>query len=210
MELSASKLPINPPFSFGLFRRLFAAVTMLFAGLFLTCCGPAISTHAYNTFLDSDDLIRMTDQMAAAISSDPAIAHITAQSPMAIVLITLRNYTDQIIPRDQGDIFLHRVRALLTAQPSLQKRFIFVLDYAAFQRLLSENAFPASELGPRENQLTPQYALQAAFYSDTHVSLEYRSDYYLCTFFLTNITTGQIVWEGSYETKKTLKSGFLD
>jgi len=197
-------------YPFRFFHRLLAAFTLLAGFLLAGCGGPAISSKAYNTFLDSDDLIRMTDQMAAAISSDPAIARITAQSPMVIVLIPLRNYTDQIIPRDQGDIFLHRVRALLTAQPSLQKRFIFVLNYAAFQRLLSENAFPASELGPRENQLAPQYALQAAFYSDTHVSPEYRSDYYLCTFFFTNIATGQIVWEGSYETKKTLKSGFLD
>jgi PBP1b-binding outer membrane lipoprotein LpoB len=191
--------------------RLLCALCLLCGSLWLAGCnGPAISSHAYNTFLDSDDLIRMTDQMAASISSDPVIAKITAQGPMVIVLSTLKNTTSQIILTSQGDIFLHRLRALLTAQPSLRSRFVFVLDPAAFQRLLSQEGIPASQLGPQEDRLQPQYALQAVFYSDTNVSSQYRSDYYLCTFFLTNIITGQIVWEGSYETKKAQKNGFLD
>ena len=193
------------------FTRLFVAFFVLTATCQLTGCGgPAISTHAYNTFLDSNDLVRMTDQMAAAIVSDPIIARITEQGPMIIVLTPLKNNTSQIIPTDKGDIFLHRLRALLTGQPSLRNRFVFVLNRAAYQRLLSETTIPSNELGPREDQLAPQYALQAAFYSDTHVTSNYRSDYYLCTFFLTNITSGQIVWEGSYETKKAQTNSFLD
>ncbi len=185
------------------------ALTILLLGL-AGCGGPALNPDMRNTFLDSHDLVAMTDKMASAIASDPAIARLTSHGPITIVLTPLRNNTDQIIPRNQGDIFLHRVRALLTAHQSLRREFIFVLNKAAYQRLAAGEQPGIGPLGPDVNRLQPQYALQATFYSDNKVSPEYRSAYYLCTFYLTNIRTGQMIWEGTYETKKAVHSGFLD
>ncbi len=185
------------------------ALTILLLGL-AGCGGPALNPDMRNTFLDSHDLVAMTDKMASAIASDPAIARLTSHGPITIVLTPLRNNTDQIIPRNQGDIFLHRVRALLTAHQSLRREFIFVLNKAAYQRLAAGEQPGIGALGPDVNRLQPQYALQATFYSDNKVSPEYRSAYYLCTFYLTNIRTGQMIWEGTYETKKAVHSGFLD
>ena len=174
------------------------------------CAGPALNPDMHNTFLDSHDLVVMTDKMAASIASDPILASLTARGPITIVLTPLKNETDQLIPRDQGDIFLHRLRALLTAEPMLRRQFIFVLNRATYQRLEKRERLGVAQLGPKVRRLQPGYALQATFYSDNKVSPEYRSAYYLCTFFLTNIHTGQIIWEGSYETKKAVHSGFLD
>lgn len=185
------------------------ALTILLLGL-AGCGGPALNPDMRNTFLDSHDLVAMTDKMASAIASDPAIARLTSHGPITIVLTPLRNNTDQIIPRNQGDIFLHRVRALLTAHQLLRREFIFVLNKAAYQRLAAGEQPGIGPLGPDVNRLQPQYALQATFYSDNKVSPEYRSAYYLCTFYLTNIRTGQMIWEGTYETKKAVHSGFLD
>lgn len=173
------------------------------------CAGPAINVRARSTFLDSHDLVNMTDKMAASIASDSIIAQITARHPMVIVLTPLKNETNEIIPTGQGDTFLHRVRVLLTAHPSLRSRFVFVLNPATFNRLQKQEQIPPAQLGPRESRVLPQYALQATFYADTHVAPKYRSDYYLCTFFLTNIHSGHMIWEGSYETKKTVHSSIL-
>ncbi len=172
------------------------------------CAGPAISVHARTPFLDSKDLINMTGKMAAKIASDPVIAAITARGPMVIVLDNLKNETNQIITRGQGDAFLHRVRVLLVSHQSLKGRFVFVVNPAALQRLQNHLGVSAASDGPPPG-IVPQYALQATFYADTKVSQTYRSDYYLCTFFLTNIATGHIIWEGSYETKKAVHGGFL-
>lgn len=174
------------------------------------CSQSALNPEMRNTFLDSHDLVVMTDKMAAAIASDPVIAQITEHGPMTIVLTALKNKTDQIIPRYEGDIFLHRVRALLTAHESLRREFVFVLNKATYERLAAQEQTGSAHLGPNASRLQPGYALQATFYSDNKVSPEYRSAYYLCTFFLTDIHTGQIIWEGSYETKKAVHSGFLD
>ncbi len=185
------------------------ALTIWLLGL-AGCGGPALNPDMRNTFLDSHDLVAMTDKMASAIASDPVIARLTSHGPITIVLTALKNNTDQIIPRNQGDIFLHRVRVLLTAHQSLRREFIFVLNRAAYQRLAAGELPGIGPLGPDVNRLQPLYALQATFYSDNKVSPEYRSAYYLCTFYLTNIRTGRIIWEGTYETKKAVHSGFLD
>lgn len=191
-------------------RVLVLPVMVMFLLEVAGCGQSALNPNMQNTFLDSHDLVVMTDKMAAAIASDPVIAQITLHRPMTIVLTALKNKTDQIIPRNEGDIFLHRLRALLTAHQSLRRRFIFVLNMATYQRLAAQQQTPSLQLGPNASRLQPGYALQATFYSDNKVAPEYRSAYYLCTFFLTDIHTGQIVWEGSYETKKAVHSGFLD
>ncbi len=202
--LDSDCLGISQKRGWGLF--FMAMVLLGLAG----CGGPALNPDMHNTFLDSHDLVVMTDKMASSIASDPAIARLTAQGPITIVLTPLQNKTDQIIPRHQGDIFLHRVRALLTAHQSLRRQFRFVLNRDTYQRLAANQQIKMGGLGPNVNRLRPGYALQATFYSDNKVSPEYRSAYYLCTFFLTNIVTGQIIWEGSYETKKAVHSGLLD
>jgi PBP1b-binding outer membrane lipoprotein LpoB len=172
------------------------------------CTGPAINPHARTTFLSSRDLVNMTNKMAASITSNPHVARITTQGPMIIVLTPLKNNTNQIITRGQGDAFLDRLRTLLVSHQSLRQRFVFVVNPRVFHRL--QRRYGSSEdLGINPSSVQPQYALQAVFYADTKVAARYRSDYYLCTFFLTKITTGIIVWEGSYETKIATHGGFL-
>lgn len=201
----------NSPVYLAISMRLSGglALTIMLLGL-AGCGGPALNPDMRNTFLDSHDLVAMTNKMASAIASDPVIARLTSHGPIIIVLTPLKNNTDQIIPRNQGDIFLHRVRALLTAHQSLRREFIFVLNKAAYQRLAAGEQPGVGPLGPDVNRLRPLYALQATFYSDNKVSPKYQSAYYLCTFYLINIRTGQMIWEGTYEMKKAVHSGFLD
>lgn len=191
--------------------RLFACIfpSLLLSCLLLAgCSGPAISTQSRTPFLDSRDLINMTNKMAVAITTDPVIATLTDREPMVIVLTPLKNETNEIITRGQGDAFLHRLRVLLVAHQSLRNRFVFIINPTSYQRL-AQQGISTADLGGAQGPLKPTYALQATFYADTKVAAEYRSDYYLCTFFLTDISTGRILWEGSYETKKAVHSGFL-
>jgi hypothetical protein len=127
---------------------------------------------------------------------------------MIIVLTPLKKNTNQIITRGQGDAFLDRIRTLLVSHQSLRRRFVFVVNPRVFHRL-KQRYGSSTDLGVDPNSVRPQYALRAVFYADTKVAARYRSDYYLCTFFLTKITTGIIVWEGTYETKIVTHGSFL-
>ena len=75
------------------------------------CATDAINPHARNTFINSHDLIVMTDRMAADIASSSVLARLTARKPMVIALTPLVNETNSIITRGQGDAFLHRNRS---------------------------------------------------------------------------------------------------
>ncbi len=190
-------------------KRAFAAVVGVLALTGLAGCGPAISAHAHTTFLSARDLLHMTDQMAASLAGSPRLAALTKNGPMVIVLKRVSNQTDEILTRGEEELFVHRVRVLLAQQPLLRRRFRFVLNRKTYYDLLREEQIPAAQLGPRESRVVPQYVLDATFYSDTHVSRKFRSDYYLCAYQLVDIHTGVIVWQNTYETKKSAVSGFL-
>lgn len=195
----------------GLRPWILALVVVMLATLLTLVpgCGTALNRHMESTFLSSHDLVVMTDKMAASITADPQIAAITARGPMVIVLTHLQNKTDQIIPGGEGDVFLHRVRVLLTGEPALRRRFVFVLNRTTFKNLQAQQGWSTVALGPDVRRENPRYALRAIFYSDTKVAYQYRSDYYLCTYLLTNLHTGQIIWENSYEVKKAVHGSFL-
>ena len=174
------------------------------------CNKTAINSKAETSFLDSTDLVTMTDQMAAAIASDSDVAAVTARKPMIVVMQELRNRTNEILRSPGKEIFVHRVRALLAEKQVLRQQFKFVLNRNAYDRLLKQEGFSASNLGETVDRIVPEYALTATFYADTKVNLDQRSDYYLCTYQLTHLGTGQILWEGKYETKKAITKDFLD
>ena len=169
------------------------------------CSSNAINPHLHNTFLNSHDLIVMTDQMAASLARSPTIAKIASHGPLVVVLTPLKNETNSIITRGQGAAFLHRLRLLLAGQPELGTKFVFVVTRRHLSTIQAQSVARSAMRG----RLTPRYALQAVFYADTSVAPKLRSDYYLCTFFLTSIRSGQIVWQGSYETRKVGRSSFL-
>jgi hypothetical protein len=175
----------------------------------LASCGPAINSHAKNSFLTDTDLTTMTQQMASAIASDPKIAALTAQHPITIVLTHVENRTAEIIPSPGKDIFLARIRGLLSNQPELRARFAFVLNKQSFELLKTQEG-TVGDLGPDADRLVPEYALKATFYTLTSADEKRRSDYYLCSFQLTNIASGEQLWQGQYETKKSVAKGFLD
>ncbi len=190
-------------------RRVGVAIigACILTGGMAGCSSVAINPDADTTFLDSRDLIAMTDKMAAAMAASPVLAQLAAQNgPLIVVLTPLVNKTNSIITRGQGAAFLHRVRILLSSQPTLGSRFVFTLTRMEYSALKAQTL--AAGAAPR-GRLEPRYALQADFYAATNVAANVRSDYYLCTFYLTRITSGQIVWQGSYETRKVAHDSFL-
>ena len=62
----------------------------------------------------------------------------------------------------------------------------------------------------QQSRYVPEYSLTGRFYAKTNVNSKERSDYYLCAYQLTNITTGVVLWEDTYETKKLVKKSLLD
>ena len=185
----------------------FAVMGVLAAG---GCNKDAINKDRQSAFLTTDDLVKMTDQMAASIIADPDVQAATAQRPMIIVLKPIDNQSNEVIRGAELQVYVHRVRSLLAKEPALRERFVFVLNRADYEALRQQEGMSEAQLGVPETRMQPEYALTGIFYASTNVDLKRRSENYLCTFRMTNLQTSRQLWEGSYETSKHIKKEFLD
>jgi hypothetical protein len=188
-----------------------AGVAMLATAAMLAGCNAdAVNKDRQSAFLTADDLVKMTDQMAASIIADTDVQRVTAQKPMIIVLKPIDNQSNEVIRTNELRMYVHRVRALLSKEPALRDRFVFVLNRDDYEALRQQEGLNEAQLGQPETRIQPEYALTGTFYANTNVDLKRRSDTYLCTFRLTNLQNSQQLWEGSYETSKHIKKEFLD
>jgi hypothetical protein len=195
-------------------KRFFAGA-LIGGALAVAGCGsePAVNPESKTTFLTSTDLVTMTDDMARSITSDPEVAAVVAQKPMIIVMKPIENDTNEIIRPGEKELYVHRVRVLLSSKPALRDKFVFVLNKADYEKLQREEGLNPGELGKSEDRVQPEYALWGTFYANTNADSRRRSDTYLCTYRLTKISGGQegvILWEGKYETSKHIKKDLLD
>lgn len=164
------------------------------------CSVPKLNT----TRLDSIDLVTMTDQMAASLTSSEAITGSDRSSkPWTVTMDRVSNQTNDIMPEGEKRAFLARLRAQLNQSPALASRNItFVAPLA--QRQATE------ELQVAPTAIRPTHALTATFYAASERTRAARSDAYLAAFQLLDLKTNQIVWEDRYEVKYAVQRNKLD
>lgn len=185
------------------------AVSLLFLSMLVSMggCSNAIDS-GHNTFLDSDDLQQMTDKMARSIVADARVqSAIHATGAMRVVVQpVVNNLTAEILPRGQAEGFTSRVRALLSEkQPT---NFTWILNRDDFYDLRKKEL--DAPLGPSPDAVNPQYALTAVFTSLAHENSQGRSDFYVCSYELSDLQTRAVLWTDSYKVKKSAIKGFLD
>lgn len=175
--------------------------------LILTGCTNALQS-GHNTLLDATDLQQMTDQMARSIVADPRVQEaIRSDGPLKVVVQPVENQlTAEVLPRGEAQAFTVRVRALLSQHNANQ--FLWILNREEFYRVRGQEL--DVPLGPAPEAIDPEYALTAIFSSLSTESSKGRSDFYLCSYQLSNLKTRAILWTDSYKLKKTAIKGFLD
>lgn len=188
-------------------NRLNLYTAALLCALLGAGCTSAVES-GHNTALDSIDLEKMTDQMAASIAASPEVQEaIRREGALRVVVEPVENHmTGEILPRGQAEGFITRVRALLSKHSPDQ--FVWVMNKETFYRLRGKERDEA--LGPAPEAINPRYALWAQFYSLTDESSKHRSSAYLCAYELTDLERRNKLWRDSYQVKKVAVKGFLD
>ena len=161
------------------------------------CASPQIDT----TRLTSTDIVKMTDEMTVSLTGDEVIGQRTADSEEWVVSIDrVRNLSEHPIPVGERWATMARLRSRLAQTEFARERsLVWVLPPDRWQQYDAETSAPGT-------RRLPTHSLHATFYSDTVTSLEMRSDSYLCAFTLTDLASGQVVWEDSFEVKYTRRS----
>jgi hypothetical protein len=156
------------------------------------------------TFLGSVDLVEMTDRMAESFASDPVLGTRSADDEAWVISVyRVVNHTNQIMPEREKWLYVGRLRALL-AQSDVARRYRLVW-------VIPPERWPmvAEELGVAEEpyglRMDPTHLLSAEFNALTTTSGQGRSDTYVCSYQLTDIRGGEIVWEDTWEVKRAIK-----
>jgi hypothetical protein len=173
-------------------------LALLLLALTLTGCGRPPT--ARTTFLNSVDLVHMTDQMAQSFATDERLSQRSpSDEPWVISIYRVVNHTNQIIREDERWLYIGRLRAQLAQSNfSNERSVIWIVPPERWPRL-------ASELGPEppELRLPPTHLLTAEFNVLTQTSPRGRSDAYVCSFQLVDLKSSALVWEDAWEVKRT-------
>ncbi len=178
----------------------------LLALLLLNGCGSP--PRAHTTFLDSIDLVHMTDRMAESFASDDVIGERTSEDdPWVISVYRVVNHTNQIIPEHERWLYLGRLRSHLAQSDLAEKRrLIWVVPperWPVIQQHLDESS-------PPELRMEPTHLLTATFDALTRTGPRGRSDTYLCAYQLVDLESGRVVWEDRWEMKKSVSGLVFD
>jgi hypothetical protein len=202
---------VNPSGS-AIVRRLVLATALAAAlaagGLTGAGCAggpPAVRT----TFLQSVDLIEMTDRMAASLAGAPAITGRDAASERWVVSMErISNRTNQLIPDGEKWLYVARLRARLAAADlSREANLVWVMPPERWTEVATELDDPRE---PRELRTPPTHQLTGTFLALTTTSGAGRSDTTVCSYQLVDLATGELVWEGSWEVKRAVSGRTYD
>jgi len=164
----------------------------------LTACGPTNegfekqerieSRKEAQPVLGSADLTTATDQAVASIANVAEIR--AAEGRTVIVMDTVTNRTSD--PSADFQIYLARMRALLN-QSGQKRDLVFVETRHKAEQIKAREGFPEGATA----RTLPNYAMTATFYDMPRG----KTNYYLLTFQLVDLTNDLITWEDSYEVK---------
>lgn len=187
--------------------RYAPAILTLCAVATLAGCGGA--PKANTTFLNSVDLVNMTDRMSESFASDDVISARTSGSdPWIISINRVANHTNQLIPDREKWLYMARLRTRLAqSEIGKERELIWVIPPDRWREVQSELSEPGE---PPELRMTPTHQMTADFYTLTNTSSLGRSDAYFCSFQLFNLETGTLVWEDAYEVKRARQGKTYD
>ncbi len=171
----------------------------------VACSPPKVST----SFLRDVDLIECTERMSRSFAQSPVISTRSYASPRWIISIDkLANHTNQIIVENEKWAWIGRLRSLLTqSRISEQKALIWIVPPEKWP-IIQEELRSVGE--PPDLRRSPSHLLTAAFTVLTNTSASGRSDSYLCTFQLVDLSSGELVWEDAWEVKRAVSGTTYD
>ena len=177
-------------------------------GFILLGCKSAVQS-GQNTALSGVDLVKMTDDMAMKLGSDPEVQRaICEHGPLKVVVTPVENrMRAEVLPRGPAEAFVARVRTLLSRQA--KNDYVWIMNRDAWHNLRGRSLDDV-DLGPSPDAVNPDYSLSAVFSSLADEDKKHRSSYYLCRYELTDLRDRTVLWEGSYEVKKVAVKGFGD
>ncbi len=192
-------------------RTIPTLLALLWTGAVLAGCGGGPPT-ARTTFLNSVDLVHMTDRMAESFAQDETIrASTDTDDPWVISIYRVVNHTNQIMPERERWLYIGRLRSLLSQTDLMRdRRIVWVVPPERWPLIVEELGPEYGPTDPSMMRRSPTHLLTAEFNALTQTHARGRSDAYLCAFQLVDLESGRIVWEDAWEVKRAVSGLMFD
>ena len=152
--------------------------------------------------LQSQDIRTMTDQMARDLKAYGILTSAPATERIAFHITEMANESGN--PMNRG-LILTRLRTelfkSLGGRVQILDRSADGLEAVRAERAAKRSAAVASKESQRVDVLGSDYVLKGRIQDLVTQSGKLKSAYYVVTFELTNLETGELAWTNSYETK---------
>lgn len=162
------------------------------------CSSPPRSTE-----LTTSDLDQTAAEMAAKLTSSRFLADRTPDSPKMVIAISkVENLSSDIITESEEWSLMQRVRmSLPIVQLGQQKNLVFVIPAEHLKAGMARGSFDEDFAKGRK----PTHEMDATFRSATRSKGKDRTDAYLVEYRITDLHTGELVWDESFEFKRVAR-----
>jgi hypothetical protein len=169
-------------------------------GLSLVAIGVAGCAAPKSTQITSGDMEETTAAMAQKLSGSRFLADRTPESPrMVIAIAKVENLSSDLIPEGEQWLLMERVKGSLPiVDLGKKKNLAFVIPAEHLRAARAAGTLP-EEYGANRK---PTHEMTATFLSGTRIKGLDRTDAYLVEYRITDLTTGTLEWNETFEFKR--------
>jgi hypothetical protein len=180
-------------------RTIFTALCSLLSVFCLASC----SAPPRTTVLTTGDLDTTATEMAAKLSASKFLADRTPDSPRMVVAISkVENLSSDIITEGEQWMLMNKVRdSLPIVELGKQRNLAFVIPAEHLKAGQARGTLDAEFAKGRK----PTHTMDATFRSATRSQGQDRTEAYLVEYRITELASGELVWDESFEFKRVAK-----
>jgi hypothetical protein len=172
----------------------------LLSVLILGACLAGCAGAPKSTQMTSDDLEVTTAAMAQQLSGSRFLADRGPDSERMVIAINkVENLTSDLMPVGEQWMLMERVKGSLPiVELGKQKNIAFVIPAEHLREGRARGTLPEEYASERK----PTHEMSATFISGTRMAGKDRTDAYLVEYRITDLATGELVWNGTFEFKR--------
>lgn len=176
------------------------AIISLLLALAAPSCAPATRTSGESTSITSADLTEITTEITEQLKASSFLANRTPQSPpLTITLRKVVNYTSDVLRDNDRWYLMYRVLDSFSIQELSRERNIRIV--IPVERL-DELKVNVPEAERAASLRAPTHVMEAIFRSVTASTGGARTDAYYCQYRISDLSTGEVIWTGSFDFKR--------
>lgn len=179
---------------------LHAALSVLTLAFLPACSSPTATRGGASTLFTIADIDEVVEQMAARLASSSFMLQRNPGSePISLTLTKPVNYTNDVIRDGDRWTLIQNVMNSPTMQTVTRERNVKIIIPREFFDQLQRNSADARDMNTDRK---PTHVMDSTLRTITRSGGDARTDQYECTYAVSALATGEILWQDVFKIKR--------